>query len=183
MPKYFWLLDQHNEELMKNHNEDFSFIQVHDTFIHFLFFYELIVLEMSPERFRPSSVVWQTALTPTNLNLDICSLIVPAPEMNYRPFCHSGERRDQTRQTRHVAALGMSGQRHHTVTLRDFRYSQYNPDVSWVTSEVRRTAHEANLTFLDPRKANSQVTVWLSKRADRETFLKVHISQTLYRDS
>ncbi len=133
MPKYFWLFDQHNEELMKNHNEEFSFIQVRDTFIHLLFFCELIVLEMSPERFRLSSVVWQTALTLTNLNLDICSLIVPAPEMNYRPFCHSGERQDQTGQTRHVAALGMSGQRHHTVTLRDFRYSQYNPDVSWVT--------------------------------------------------
>lgn len=52
--------------------------------------------------------VCHTALTPTYLNLDICNLIVPAQEFNYRPFCHSGERRDHTGQicccTWHVRA-------------------------------------------------------------------------------
>lgn len=145
----------------------------------FSFFYYLIVLEMSLERFRPSSPVCQTALTPTNLNLDICSLIVPAPEINYGLFCHSGEWRDQTGQTRHVAALGMTS----SCDSEGLSILSIQPGRLLSNSEVRRTAHEANLTFLDLRKANSQVTVWLSKRADGETFLKVHKSQILYRDS
>lgn len=127
-----------------------GFIQVHDIFNPFL-----IVLEMSPEQSRGPAL-----RCGKYMNLDICSLIVPTPEINYGLFCHSRERWHQTGQTRHVAALGMSGQRHRPVTLRDFQYSRYNPDVSWVTVKW-----EEQLTRqISPFTTHSQLKMWLSKR-------------------